>query len=138
MKEQLISLETAQLAREKGFDWKVTAKWEPHEHGNPDLKPLLTERMGLTNYNSGSYGRSNIAAPTQSLLQKWLRDEKEIMIEIEFINFGKWIPKITLYRGKDGWAEHELKNDKTDDGYWGEYEDALEAGLVEGLKLIEA
>ncbi|WP_394749599.1 hypothetical protein [Spongiimicrobium salis] len=67
MKEQLISFETAKLAKEKGFNEVVIDNYGPMEsilwkgqHKNSELRYL------------------EYSAPTQSSLQKWLRDKHGI------------------------------------------------------------
>jgi len=144
MKEQLISLPTAQLAKEKGFDWQVTAKWEPHQHGNKDLEPYLTERMGLTDFNSGLYGTANLSAPTPSLLQKWLREIHGIHIDTEAVGSEEEFPRYIqmVYTCPQDRIDYELKclgfGDKdSEEQEYDAYEEALEAGLQEALKTIK-
>lgn len=60
MKEQFISYETALLAKEKGFDYTSVELFYSSE----------------TKVKSVSY--NEIQAPTQSLLQKWLREKHGI------------------------------------------------------------
>ena len=63
MKEQLISFDTAKLAKEKGFDWTGKQGWS--------LKGNLE-----------GYNKTNYPAPTQALLQKWLRENHNIDINV--------------------------------------------------------
>ena len=89
MKEELIKFKTAKLAKEKGFDW------ETEEFYTNSKKPYLTKGV---EYMSDSYVRlwqwnsmpSNYptnaedvlcAAPTQSLLQKWLWETHSIWVQ---------------------------------------------------------
>ena len=65
MKEQLISFSTAKLAKEKGFD-------------NYDVANYYREGINYALNNSGTSTIKevgNYPAPTQSLLQKWLREK---------------------------------------------------------------
>jgi hypothetical protein len=122
MTDQLISLETAKLAKEKGFanefDW----------------------------LSQGSF-------PTQSLLQKWLRETYGLSVEVNF--------NIYLAERMNGWywrivfTKHYIKsftnlnivnntccyigskaNSKDLFTPYSEYEEALEVALQEALKLI--
>ena len=114
MEEQLISFETAKLAKEKGFNIRpdVYTSFEP---------------------NGDSYGcnkyEEEIIAPTQSLLQKWLREltKKHIVIvELsvdEKYKVNVWDGMCTEFRS---WRDKDFNN----------YEDALELGLQQALKLI--
>ena len=110
MKEQLISFETAKLAKEKGF--KKLCDFSYDEDGI------------LTGNCEQSY---NYVAPTQSLLQKWLREKHDIHITITSIS-------------QESWQYHIQKpKDKLGDNYeedFENYEEALEVGLQEALKLI--
>jgi hypothetical protein len=127
MKEQLISFETAKLAKEKGFNIPVHAMYIK-KRNNPLNYPEPEESM--YNWNS----RAGYSAPTQSLLQKWLREEHNIHIQLhydckykywEFRNFilNEYIDK-----------EHN----KVYFEYFGynTYEEALEAGLSKALSII--
>lgn len=70
---------------------------------------------------------SNYAAPNQSLLQKWLREVHEIHITITSISQESWQCHITR-------IGECLGKNYTEDLYT--YEEALEEGLLEALKLI--
>ena len=51
MEEQLISFETARLAKEKGFDWKCDNHWELGEHDkNPGIFMDDLSNSELTQY----------------------------------------------------------------------------------------
>lgn len=124
MQEQLISFETAKLAKEKGFN-------ETFSYG-----------IGVAYYNKDGilggtclYGDHTLKASTQSLLQKWLREEYKINI---FINCemncspmeSKWFKyNYLIYLGR------EPINEKWYNGTF-KYEDTLEQGLQEALKFI--
>jgi len=66
MEERLISFEIAKLANEKGFNWKT------HAFYNNLVNQLDDSDRLMANWNDGE--TATISAPTQSLLQKWLRD----------------------------------------------------------------
>lgn len=130
MEEELISLKTAQLAKEKGFDMKSGfAFCIENNKVEETLYCYTKEEKHLY-----------VARPTQSLLQKWLRDEHKINIFMNFKpNIKKW-DFITYDMGMNG-SEYVKYNI----GYsqiYGErrfdtYEEALEEALQEGLKLIQ-
>lgn len=121
MEEKLISLETAKLAKEKGFDWPVRFCYDKCEM-------LATYVPGEDkNYNNSAYCCN---AAQQSLLQKWLRDVKKQDIEITTAglsgNYYCFVPQTGwgyIYEGS------EIKE-------FPSYEEALEAGLLESLKLV--
>lgn len=73
MKDKLIKFETAVLAEEKNFDitnWDLHDSKTYNEEGK--LQLLNDTHLGITYY----------LAPTQSLLQKWLRDIHDIDITV--------------------------------------------------------
>ena len=72
-----------------------------------------------------------IEAPTQSLAQKWIREKMNIHIEIYAIVAGwGWI--LTKCEGNGS----TIKN-MEDFNFLDTYEEALEEGLKEALKLIQ-
>lgn len=129
MEDQLISFETAKLAKEKGFDeWCANGY---NIHSTVDKHKL----QEIKNKNSGVM---YISAPTQSLLQRWLREKHKIYIELQ-VSEAKpeafWCWKIFTHRsiGKGLiWI-----NADSNGIYFNTYEESLEKGLQEALKLIE-
>ena len=112
--EGLISFETAKLAEEKGF--KKLCDFSYDEDGI------------LTGNCEQSY---NYVAPTQSLLQKWLREEHHLIVIVAYqyehdsTPYSYWIYKENNSLPLNQWI-NDLKT----------YEEALEKGLQEALKLI--
>lgn len=136
MQEQIILFKTARLAKEKGF-----FEWSPkrYKDGKLTYSPCLKyAKTGLVKPD-----QNQIFAPTQSILQKWLREKHNIHIEINSITTltnGYYI----ILRGIG--FELNLDNDSQGNYYpilenlgykvFSSYEEALEAGLFEALKLI--
>lgn len=136
MKEQLISFETAKLAREKRFDF--------------ESKYFYTDNFGLCHiggegdflYNSdGDYlydcnGEFEFGkkyyTPTQSLLQKWLREIHKIDISLALNQFGYGY----MYAVNNIKTCTNIKTLKGGPNNKFTYEEALEQGLQEALKLI--
>ena len=114
MTEELITYETAKLAKEKGFNWKVQNYFKI----GVISKPIQQEKCNLQNINN--VGISVISVPTQSLLQRWLREEHMIYIMIGH--------NINGYFG-------EVNGKGT--GCFDTYESNLESGLIQALKLIK-
>ena len=130
MKEQLIGFKTAKLAKEKGFDWECNSLYRtPSIYGisvfNNSKNFNPTEKQ--TDYNDW------FSAPTQSLLQKWLREKYRIDIDIT---------RCTVQNHNDGVGyQYEFNENDGEDGgscftIFNSYEEALEKGLYESLKLI--
>lgn len=134
MKEPLIDFETAKLAKEKGFNIDTssqrfyTLKRETTNY--PGISQVGSLRYTYDYWNPCFKQDNNYAyAPTQSVLQKWLRVEHNIQIEI-FPN--------SLIVPQYGWRV--LRNPDiiiTEDLCVHEYEEALEQALVTALNLIK-
>ena len=94
MTEELVTLETAKLLKEKG---------------------MFTD----------------IEFPTQSVAQKWIRETKNLHIEISYMYENYWTYDILTIPRHDliGLSDRPIIRYNT-------YEEALEAGLQEALKLI--
>tara|TARA_R110002020_G_scaffold302258_2_gene517657 strand:+ start:160 stop:543 length:384 start_codon:yes stop_codon:yes gene_type:complete len=74
MEDELIKFETAKLAKEKGFNIPCKKSYWV----NPDGEFWLTSY----NYNEFRYlSRPWLLAPTQTLLQRWLREVHKIHVE---------------------------------------------------------
>ena len=117
MEEQLINFETAKLAKEKGFELD---KYLSINDENP--KNLNS------NYNPRDYQPWYFDL-TQSLLQKWLREK----YQIDIIILPKEKDKGKFY---GGYIDSESKHQSIG-AQFSTYEEALEIGLQESLKLIK-
>lgn len=127
MKEQLINFETAKLAKEKGFN-----EWTNQVYRIVD-KELMFEERG--HQNSLSDINKKITAPAQSLLQKWLRETQKTVVwlkpypsELEGNYINNWSVYVDNFTGM-----HLMEDCVLIHGY----EEALEKGLQEALKLIK-
>lgn len=126
MKEQLISFKTAKLAKEKGFDI-------PLQHTVANINQLYDVDNNKIHTNSTSVDNWNkfstvISAPTQSLLQRWLREKHGISVLINCIDENLYNYEIVYFNCK--------KNQIYGKGLRLFYEEALEEGLQKALKLI--
>jgi len=135
-----VQIKTAILAREKSFD--ESCDWVDEDE---DIRRLnyyegdgSGDGGGFTK-NSGieGYVDYTVAIPTQSELQKWLRDVHKIQIEVE----ADWNQEMTEIIGYYNftyktWSEKVdivIKNKLTS---FALYEEALEDGLLAALKTL--
>lgn len=83
------------------------------------------------NYNTDVY---SVSAPTQSIAQKWLRETKNLHIEIyrSAVGYGYAIVKAD----NGTWQEDDDSRGTNDGGLWDTYEEALEAGIIKALSLL--
>jgi len=120
MKEELVSFETAKLAKEKGFPQRT--------------KNFIVGKSWVKDLDE----HTNIWKPTQALLQRWLREVHKINVipypiesfknenPIEELN-----PEYTYQLIVKG-----IKTFITKDKIFESYEEAFEIGLQAALKLI--
>jgi hypothetical protein len=134
MKEELITFETAVLAKEKGFNEEVLCHYK-----NDGLDWFLDE------LKNSDLERSEYSRPTQSLLQKWLR-EKHIIDTNPICNYhhqkGRMYHAGIIFINAKGEVDIIIipETDKSLDTihrYYKSYEKAIEEALQEALKLIK-
>ena len=137
MKDRLISFETAKLAKEKGFDVPIQTAYRSirggsfhiigERYNNGQAIDYITK---LSNYNDNldEDADETWSRPTQSLLQQWLREEHNIKLAIIF--------RENASSGIESW-DWLIKGQEVAYRQYKTYELALEAGLLEGLKLIK-
>lgn len=126
MKEQVITFETAKLAKEKGFNLNY-----PIECYNEDGSICLHYNAFSERITGKPRPEVLYSAPTQSLLQKWLREVHKIIVEVNYTDceFWQWVIFCkhleVYYCGTNETDNVDLNR-----------EEALEIGLKEALKLI--
>ena len=123
MTEEFVTLETAKLLKEKGFN--------EYCKNVIDIDNILRVTLYRTNSN---LPKQCFSLPTQSLAQRWLRETKNLHIEIyrSAVGYGYAIVKAD----NGTWQEDDDSKGTNDGGLWDTYEEALEAGIREALKLI--
>jgi len=150
MKEQHISYETAKLCKELGIDLPHThyyiypfrpafkADGELKKNAVPDDYHDTMLQVVRTRKNQPQIA----PAYTQSLLKKWLRETHNIGVE----SYHDYDPKD---KGSQFYTSWGYYNEKTINGTrnvngwydeynnWKKYEDALEFGLIEALKMVK-
>jgi len=138
MQEQVVTFETAKLAKEKDFSKPITKLWGNHYYNykgelDGDCLEQIKEFILSKKENrevDAKYG--NIEAPTQSLLQKWLREQYRLHITIN-VGLPHNCP-IMYYSNVIKFGMHHKSKFKSK--FFNTYEEALEVGLQEALKLI--
>lgn len=135
MTEQLISFDTALLAKEKGF--------LPNSARFPYKMKNMYGRCdydSITGKNCMNINNKNVAfAPSQGILQKWFREKHyvHILISVKRV-YEKNLTKKIKYRfnfynlNTIEYIPDSFNRIK----YYNTYESALEEGLQEALKLI--
>jgi hypothetical protein len=127
MKDQIISFQTAILANEKGFNIETG-------ESNYMLEGDLAGKRGAS-IDCSKYVKSS----TQALLQRWLREVHNINIFMTFKpNIKKWdfIPYSMEMNGYEYIKYNREYTKQINERRFDTYEEALEFGLQEALKLI--
>ncbi len=135
MTEELISFECAKLAKEKGFILLPPSDRKRFDH---TLKMYDTKGISILHTYSSmnkEYVEKKIhknelfLKVSQSLLQRWLREVHNIILLVNYSDKR-------YFFGLTGSIEIILSNNG-EIQYYNKYEQALEKGLIEALKLIK-
>lgn len=135
MTEELVTLETAKLLKEKGFD-------ETYEYCilDQDDDVIGASRDCIINEKIVRHKNIKNAMPIPSLYQaqKWLREIKGVYVWVEPVIGKKWKVSFCDFNvptEDSDWMENEINKGN---GYpvYDTYEKALETGILEALKLI--
>jgi len=141
MKEKIILLHTAKLAKYKGFKEKTRFSYK-----QPIVTPRGTSEKIYREYRiekthtqycsitEVSFSNVEYRAPTQSLLQCWLREKHNINVLVDYDIFAK-IGYTYKICGGEYMKEIEIISNDTIPPFL-KYEEALEAGLQKAIELI--
>lgn len=116
--DEICTYEVAKLAKDKGFDWMPSMYF--HSGVESDLRVV-----GVNGANPNKIPHSpHISCPTQTQLQRWLREEKGVHISIP------------LHKGvyRYFWAIDSLNRKKKRDDIAFELFDTYELALEDALK----
>ena len=141
MKEQIISFSTAKLAKEKELSEGVeTIYFYTHQkckmYGIDEHNrhyPIVNTPGKLYNIleDATLHPHNIILAPTQSLLQKWLREEFNISVRVDHNLKDRHTLEFSV-------QIYDVNNYSMDDiTVFPTYEEALEEGLSQALELIK-
>lgn len=116
---------TAKLAKKKGFNWEV-----PHYYitvnGKDSKYPTRRTDCDAKDWNEEP---SRVSAPTQAVLQRWLRESKRVVVSIDY-DHSDGDYSCTIGGTAPCILDHVLFDFKV-------YEEALEVGLVDALNLLK-
>lgn len=133
-----ITIETAKLAKQAGFDWECKYYYRSDEQ-------LIYDHDGnVENWNDEIYSMNGYvySAPTQSVLQRWLREVKSIWVSVTCDSPGDLqhaMYRAELYDEKIGYYYTSYWDDDEKEEFAEEYptyETALEDGLKQCLTLL--
>jgi hypothetical protein len=145
MKDQSIGFPTAKLAKEKGYEvYHPFGMKNMAQYFKPDGIKLTTREI-LDNPDAIE---QSYLQTSQSLLQKWLREVKKINVDaIDYRQSNKpmkFFTSVNLYDENNNFIKEVYNTtDRYHNGskkkqlFFKTYEEALEKGLQEALKLIK-
>ena len=116
-REEIVTRDTAILAKDKNFDWNIDSSWS------------YLDKNGMSMvYNA----KTCVLHPTQSLLQRWLREVHKLIVTVNYIYEYDSTPYTSfIYKEGDSVPTNKWEFD------FETFEEALEKGLFEALKLIK-
>lgn len=131
MKDKLVSTEVANLARQKGFTNVQTFLKEVVKHYVDSGGNKTNNTYTKVEYVTGE------VVPTQSLLQKWLRDVHNIDVHAQ--PYVMTNSEGDYYIADESYGYFVFKDGTfmTDGTDCLDFESALEEGLREGLQLLQ-
>ena len=126
MEDTRINFETAKLSKEKGFPQEPNRRKVPYYNYKGEFKGDVTDFLRKYLREEDTSDVESVSAPTQSMLAKWLREKHNIhLIAYKNINI-------------DGYDWCFITTDGiTNINSYKTYEEALEVGLQEALKLVK-
>lgn len=130
IEESYVSRDTARMLKEAGFEANLKTTYVEEEKDEWAFWDSGTKR---SDYN---YFDDTIACPTQALAARWLREKHRIVVDVTFIppsvDGNEW----QYFIGE--MDDMVWKGDfESSDRKYSTYEEALEAGLKEAIKLIK-
>lgn len=121
IEEAYVSFETARLLKEKGFDINTDTSYVVDNTNRPAVK------VGDFLHNMPRNEKHLIAAPTQALAMRWLREVHNLHIDID-VSEGDWNPCVIEL--EDWSVVSEYDTEKTQDTYENAVEYALKYCLT--------
>jgi len=77
-RESYVKIETAQLLKEKGFDWGCNGHWYIGESKTFEISPSTDP----INWNEVKTDLDWLSCPTQQMVCRWLREEHNILVAV--------------------------------------------------------
>lgn len=139
MYEEAIKLETAKLASKKGFNIRQIQYFDSKD----ELVEIYSCYCDARDVNICSCGAQEsydaggnaTQAPSQALLQKWLREIHNIHITMNISNIGNYYAQVYEFIPENKNNIFFFKSQNVFEKM-NSYEEAMEVGLLEALKLI--
>ncbi len=130
MKEELVSFPTALLAKEKGFEENTECYYREDKSRNyAQYYDSTPNNKDLEWFSGNQKSKPVCTCPTQSFLQRWLREVYGFHITIHYHKTGKF--NVSVEDSAENNYSVELFGE-----FFNTYEEALEAGLTVTLNSL--
>ena len=130
IEESYVSFDTARMLKEAGFDVPCRDFFTIEGDGNV----VITEARSCREHNS--FEGCFISCPTLALAARWLREEHRIVVDVAYIppHVGRDVWQYFVGGMEDMvWPGDYEPSDRK----YETYEEAMEVGLQEAIKLIK-
>ena len=133
--EEICTYEVCKLAKEKGFPQDPDKNDHCLMYCWDGLRNIHSLAMWIV-WEMEEYSHDNLyAAPTQSLLQRWLREEKGVTICVDIFDDGWFFDISTFYKQDTGVYEVDIPYKSSNvSPVYDTYELALEDAIAYSLK----
>lgn len=130
--DQIVTLETAKLARKVGYDGKFLYQYINGED-SPTPNMMFNDEYGIDvddlDLDADQPECCDIPAPTQTALSKWLREKHDMYVSVEIMAFKKgWSVDVISISREVVCAKARC---------FDTYEEALEGGLKQACKIVK-
>ena len=134
IEESYVSFDTARMLKEAGFDVPCNSYYELE-----DGEIVRKDSIGSSDYNA--YEDTVCSRPTQELAARWLREVHNIHVVITeeaYVNGINYLWQVLIYNplSVDCW-DNKSTGMHGDNGEYEIYEEDLEVGLQEAIKLMK-
>lgn len=133
--EEICTYEVCKVAKEKGFNVPTDRYYHIYDDVIEAQNSLEMTSDGCADFYN-SLNQCRCAAPTQSLLQRWLREEKNIVVEIGWFSMEQKYYWSVFDTTKDDMFASFIPPAKSMSRY-DTWEQALECGLKYALKELK-
>lgn len=123
--EYYVSLEISKLLKKAGFDWKCSGIYVLDSENDPEY---VFSTANFTNTSKEIEGYIRVSAPTLDIAQRWLREVKNIHIEVSpNSDMSAYAYSILL-----SWDKFWLCSPSS----YSSYEEAQEEGIKQAIEMI--
>lgn len=123
--ETYVTLQTAQLLSKVGYDWKC--------------KTFYSKQGRIWSVDNTDKYEDELLCPTQSVVRKWLREKRNINIEIEILSITGgclcWYFKLYKLDVCNGIYHHVNEVERACTSSYSTYEESLEIAIQTALTL---